>query len=81
MLSGHRNIFYGKYNSCKDIMSKDVKVVRTDTSSQKVVATLNKLSIGSVVVVQKEKPVGIMTIRDILVRIVEKYLAPKQVRL
>jgi CBS domain-containing protein len=65
----------------KDIMSKDVKVVRTDTSSQKVVATLNKLSIGSVVVVQKEKPVGIMTIRDILVRIVEKYLAPKQVRL
>jgi CBS domain-containing protein len=62
-------------------MSKDVKVVRTDTSSQKVVATLNKLSIGSVVVVQKEKPVGIMTIRDILVRIVEKYLAPKQVRL
>ena len=65
----------------KDVMSKDVKVVRTDTSSQKVVATLNKLSIGSVVVVQKEKPVGIMTIRDILVRIVEKYLAPKQVRL
>jgi CBS domain-containing protein len=61
----------------KDIMSKNVKVVRPDTSVQEVVATLNKFNIGSVVVVQKDKPVGIITIRDILVRIVEQYLAPK----
>jgi CBS domain-containing protein len=61
----------------KDIMSKDVKVVRPDTSVQEVVATLNKFNIGSVVVIQKDKPVGIITIRDILVRIVEQYLAPK----
>jgi CBS domain-containing protein len=61
----------------KDIMLKDVKVVRTDTSVQEVVTTLNKFSIGSVVVVQKDKPVGIITIRDILVRVVEQYLAPK----
>jgi CBS domain-containing protein len=61
----------------KDIMSKDVKVVRPDTSVQEVVATLNKFNIGSVVVIQKDKPVGIITIRDLLVRIVEQYLAPK----
>jgi CBS domain-containing protein len=61
----------------KDIMSKDVKVVCPDTSVQEVVATLNKFNIGSVVVIQKDKPVGIITIRDILVRIVEQYLAPK----
>ena len=61
----------------KDIMSKDVKVVRPDTSVQEVVATLNKFSIGSVIVVQQDRPVGIITIRDILVRIVEHYLAPK----
>src|SRR4030067_2114576 len=61
----------------KDIMSKDVRVVRPDTSAQEIVATLNKFNIGSVVVVQKEKPVGIITIRDILVRLVEQNLAPR----
>jgi CBS domain-containing protein len=44
----------------KDIMSKDVKVVCPDTSVQEVVATLNKFNIGSVVVIQKDKPVGII---------------------
>jgi len=61
----------------KEIMSKDVKVVRPDTSAQEIVAALNKFNIGSVVVVQKEKPVGIITIRDILVRLVEQNLAPR----
>ena len=61
----------------KDIMSKEVRVVRPDTSAQEIVATLNKFNIGSVIVVQKDKPVGIITIRDILVRIVEQNLAPK----
>ena len=61
----------------KDIRSKDVRVVRPDTSAQEIVATLNKFNIGSVVVVQKEKPVGIITIRDILVRLVEQNLAPR----
>ena len=61
----------------KEIMSKDVKVVRPDTSAQEIVATLNKFNIGSVVVVQKDKPVGIITIRDILVRLVEQNLAPR----
>ena len=44
---------------------------------QEIVATLNKFNIGSVVVVQKDKPVGIITIRDILVRLVEQNLAPR----
>lgn len=61
----------------KEIMSKDVKVVRPDTSAQEIVATLNKFNIGSVVVVQKDKPVGIITIRDNLVRLVEQNLAPR----
>ncbi len=61
----------------KDIMSKDVRVVRPDTSAQEIVATLNKFDIGSVIVVQKDKPVGIITIRDILVHLVEQNLAPR----
>src|SRR4030066_230415 len=61
----------------KDIMSKDVRVVRPDTSAQEIVATINKFNIGSVIVVQKDKPVGIITIRDILIRLVEQNLAPR----
>jgi CBS domain-containing protein len=61
----------------KDIMSKHVRLVRPDTSAQEVVATLNKFNIGSVIVVQKDKPLGIVTVRDVMNRLVEQYLAPK----
>jgi CBS domain-containing protein len=61
----------------KDIMSKDVKMVRPDTSAQEVAATLNKFRIDAVVVVQKDKPVGIITVRDVMNRLVEEYVAPR----
>ena len=61
----------------RDIMSKEVKVVRPDTSVKEVVATMNKFDIGSVVVVQGDRPVGIITERDILRRLVEPCLAPE----
>jgi CBS domain-containing protein len=61
----------------RDIMSKDVKVVRPDTTMKEVVATMNKLGIGSILVVQGERPVGIITERDILRREVEPRLAPE----
>jgi CBS domain-containing protein len=60
----------------REIMSKDVKVVRPDTTAQEIVATMNKFDIGSIIVVQGERPVGIITARDILVRLVEQCLAP-----
>jgi len=61
----------------RDIMSKDVRVVRPDTSVKEVVATMNKFDIGSVIIVQGERPVGIITERDILRRLVEPCLAPE----
>jgi len=61
----------------RDVMSKDVKVVRPDSSVREVVATMNKFDIGSIVVVQGGRPVGIITERDILRRIVEPCLAPE----
>jgi CBS domain-containing protein len=64
----------------RDIMSKDVKVVRPDTVMKEVVATMNKFDIGSIVVVQSNRPVGIITERDILRRIVEPCLAPEVLR-
>ena len=35
----------------RDIMSKDVRVVRPDTSVKEVVATMNKFNIGSIIAV------------------------------
>ncbi len=61
----------------RDVMSKNVRVVRPDSSVKEVVATMNKFDIGSIVVVQGERPVGIITERDILRRIVEPCLAPE----
>jgi CBS domain-containing protein len=61
----------------RDVMSKDVKVVRPDSSVKEVVATMNKFDIGSIIVVQGNRPVGIITERDILRRIVQPCLAPE----
>jgi CBS domain-containing protein len=61
----------------RDVMSKEVRLVRPDTSAQEVVAALNKFNIGPVIVVQKDKPIGIVTVRDVMNRLVEQYLAPK----
>jgi CBS domain-containing protein len=61
----------------RDIMSKDVKVVRLDTTMKEVVATMNKFGIGSLIVVQGQRPVGIITERDILTRQVEPNLPPE----
>ena len=61
----------------RDVMSKDVRVVRPDTTMKEVVATMNKFDIGSIVVVQGDRPVGIITERDILRRIVEPCIAPE----
>jgi CBS domain-containing protein len=61
----------------REIMSKNVRVVRPDTTAQEIVATMNKFDISSIVVVQGERPIGIITARDILVRLVEQCLAPR----
>ena len=60
----------------RDIMSKDVKVVGPDSSVKEVVAAMNKFNIGSIVVVQSGRPVGVISERDILRRVVEPSLAP-----
>ena len=64
----------------RDVMSKSAKVVRPDTQVKEVVVTMNKFDIGSIVVVQGGRPVGIITERDILRRLVEPCLAPETLR-
>lgn len=61
----------------RDVMSKNLKTVGRDVSVKRVVTTMNKFGIGSVVVVQAGRPVGIITERDILTRVVEVCMAPE----
>ncbi len=63
----------------RDIMNKDVRVVRNDTSAQEVIATMTKYDIGSILVVEGGKPTGIITVRDVLVRLVEANIPPRSV--
>jgi CBS domain-containing protein len=60
----------------RDVMTKNPKVVRRDTSVQEIVATMNKFDISSVIVVQEERPVGIVTHKDIVSKVVQPRIPP-----
>ncbi len=63
----------------RDIMVRNVKTVRTDDSVLDAVVKMNKFSIGSVIVTNNGRPVGIITKENILQRIVEPRLDPATV--
>jgi len=60
----------------KEIMRSDVKTARPDSSVREVVEKMNRFGIGSIIVVQERRPVGIITERDILQKVVEHCLDP-----
>jgi CBS domain-containing protein len=64
----------------RDIMMRNVKTVRTDDSALDAVVKMNKFHIGSVIVTNNGRPIGIITERNILERIVEPRLDPSTVR-
>lgn len=64
----------------RDVMSKDVKTVRANSTINEVVRKMNKFEIGSIVVADGEKPVGIITERDILRRVLEVTVASEAMK-
>jgi CBS domain-containing protein len=60
----------------RDIMVRNVKTVRTDDSVHAAVVKMNKFQIGSVIVTNNGRAVGIITERNILERVVEPRLDP-----
>jgi CBS domain-containing protein len=64
----------------RDVMSQNVKTVRTNSTVTEVVRKMNKFDIGSLVVVEGEKPIGIITERDILRRVLEVSLAGESLK-
>jgi CBS domain-containing protein len=63
----------------KDIMTKDVHVVRNDTTMAEVVATMAKYDLNYMMVVMAGKPTGIITQHDIIVRLVSQGISPSAV--
>ncbi len=63
----------------RDMMTKEPRVVRRDTSVQEVVATMNKFDISSVIVVEGRRPVGIVTHKDIISKLVQARIPPDAV--
>ena len=61
-------------------MAKNVKTVRTDDSVHDAVVKMNKFDVGSVIVTNNSRPVGIITSKNILERIVEQRLDAGAVR-
>jgi CBS domain-containing protein len=55
----------------RDVMAKNIKTVRTDDTVLSAVKKMNKFDIGSVIVVSSGRPVGILTEKNILQRVVE----------
>lgn len=64
----------------RDVMTKAVKTVRVDDSVMEAVQKMNKFRISSVVVMDGKRPVGILTERDILERIVEHCIDPRVIK-
>jgi CBS domain-containing protein len=60
-------------------MTKEPRVVRRDTSVQEVVATMNKFDISSIIVVEEKRPIGIVTHKDIISKLVQARIPPEAV--
>jgi malate dehydrogenase (oxaloacetate-decarboxylating) len=63
----------------KDLMSTNVNVFENESSAQEVVSVMSKCDVDFVIIVQSRKPTGIITERDVIVRMVEQGLDPKVV--
>jgi CBS domain-containing protein len=60
----------------RDVMSKDVKGVGMTTDMQAVINMMIEFDISSIIILQGKTPVGIVTHKDVLERIVKPSLSP-----
>jgi len=60
----------------RDVMTKNVKTVKTDDTVHAAVQKMNKFDIGSVIVTASGRPVGIITETNIMRRIVGPRMDP-----
>ena len=64
----------------EDVMVDEVVTVGSDATVQEAVDIMNKYEIGCLIVVLEEKPVGIITERDMLKRVLAKSRDPEKIK-
>jgi len=64
----------------EDVMVEDVVTVEADATVKKAVGIMNRHEIGCLIVVKKEKAVGIVTERDMLNRVLARSRDPERTR-
>jgi len=65
----------------EDVMVEEVVTIEADATVQEAVDLMNKHEIGCLVVVLRGKPVGIITERDMLKRVLAKSIDPEKVKI
>ena len=63
----------------KDLMSTNVNVFENESTVDKVVQAMSDCDVDYIIVVQSRKPTGIITERDVIVRMLTQGLDPKVV--
>ena len=61
-------------------MAKNVKTIKVDDSVFDAVVKMNKFDIGSVIVMNGSRPVGIITGKNVLTKVVEPRIDPTLIR-
>ncbi len=64
----------------EDVMVEDVVTVEEDISVKKAVAIMNKYEIGCLIVTKRAKPVGSVTERDMLTRVLAESRPPEKTK-
>ena len=64
----------------KDVMSSPVVTLEEDETSNKVANLMEENELGCVILTKNGKPVGIITERDLVIRVLAKNLAPDTVK-
>ena len=65
----------------KDVMTTGVECVRQETTLQEAAAKMKSLNVGSLPVCEGDRPVGIVTDRDIVVRAISEGRDPRTTRI
>ena len=65
----------------KDVMTTGVECVRPETTLQEAAAKMKSLNVGSLPVCEGDRPVGIATDRDIVVRAISEGRDPRTTRI
>ena len=68
-------------STVQSVMTKPVVTTKTDICVRKAAELMSKKNVGSIVVTSREKPVGIVTERDMVERVVAKGLDASKVKM